>query len=334
MFEFNKNFLIINIQKKWTSPFFDPTSLPFPEGIEKITRKIDPSPIAELNQQNRTETNNLKNTFSVNSPETPPSASFNNNDFFSTTNYPQPQPQPPNNSAYGFDVSPHPAPAPYSAFQQQQPTLQPIADPATMAEELPQPAYRNVNDQATGATTTKYVSRHELTEKIKIITTLQEYKERGTSVQNLTINDSLEDLNIELERVRRFVQIHGTVDSYKTGLILFVNIVELVNKFSRRHFHLDNWGQHFINYDLQKSENYIFMMVEENKKVFSPATMLIGTILGSAAFYHFTHTITQKVGEKVGDVFGTELASTLISHFTKNPDALSNILAVWCWWWR
>ena len=69
-------------------PFFDPTSLPFPEGIEKITRKIDPSPIAELNQQNRTETNNLKNTFSVNSPETPPSASFNNNDFFSTTNYP------------------------------------------------------------------------------------------------------------------------------------------------------------------------------------------------------------------------------------------------------
>ena len=68
------------------------------------------------------------------------------------------------------------------------------------------------------------------------------------------------------------------------------------------------------------------MMVEENKKVFSPATMLIGTILGSAAFYHFTHTITQKVGEKVGDVFGTELASTLISHFTKNPDALSNIL--------
>ena len=281
-------------------PFFDPTSLPFPEGIEKITRKIDPSPIAELNQQNRTETNNLKNTFSVNSPETPPSASFNNNDFFSTTNYPQPQPQPPNNSAYGFDVSPHPAPAPYSAFQQQQPTLQPIADPATMAEELPQPAYRNVNDQATGATTTKYVSRHELTEKIKIITTLQEYKERGTSVQNLTINDSLEDLNIELERVRRFVQIHGTVDSYKTGLILFVNIVELVNKFSRRHFHLDNWGQHFINYDLQKSENYIFMMVEENKKVFSPATMLIGTILGSAAFYHFTIPLHKRLARRSG----------------------------------
>ena len=204
--------------------------------------------------------------------------------------------------------------------------MQPLPTPVGFAGELPQSTFRDVNDQATGTTTPKFVSRHELTEKIKIITTLQEYKERGTSVQSLTINDSLEDLNIELERVRRFVQIHGTVDSYKTGLILFVNIVELVNKFSRRHFHLDNWGQHFINYDLQKSENYIFMMVEENKKVFSPATMLLGTLLGSAAFYHFTHTITQKVGEKVGDVFGTELASTLISHFTKNPDALSNIL--------
>ena len=216
-------------------PFFDPTSLPFPEGIEKNYKKNRPLPHCGTKPTKQDGNQQFKNTFSVNSPETPPSASFNNNDFFSTTNYPQPQPQPPNNSAYGFDVSPHPLQL-HTVPSNNNSNLQPIADPATMAEELPQPAYRNVNDQATGATTTKYVSRHELTEKIKIITTLQEYKERGTSVQNLTINDSLEDLNIELERVRRFVQIHGTVDSYKTGLILFVNIVELVNKFSRRHF--------------------------------------------------------------------------------------------------
>jgi hypothetical protein len=310
-------------------PFFDPASVPFPEGIEKITRKIDPSPLAQLNQEHRMESDHLKNTFSVNTPTNPPQPpplAGGSPDFFSTMQYPQnPPPTPTASSAYGFDVSPDPQPAPFSAFHQV--NMQPVPDTPTMASSLPHSTFREVNSQATGTTATKFVSRHELTEKIKIITTLQEYKERGTSVQNLTINDSIDDLTIELERVRRFVQIHGTVDSYKTGLILFVNVVELVNKFSRRHFHLDDWGEHFINYDLQKSENYIFMMVEENKRVFSPVTMLIGTILGSAAFYHFTNTITKKVGNKLGDVFGNELASTLIKYFTKNPDALSNIVS-------
>jgi hypothetical protein len=297
-------------------PFFDPTSLPFPDGIESITRKIDPSPLVEMNQKESAEREQLHHQFNLNPPTPPPLT----NPYLSTQ-FPTTPPPSPHHNPFPFDTSPQPAPFTPTA------TLEPILPTPTSAGDVHTATFRDVNDQATGTTSAKYVSKHELTEKIKIITTLQEYKDRGTAVQNLTINDSLEDLNVELERVRRFVQIHGTVDSYKTMLMLFVNIVELVNNFSRRRFHLKDWGQHFINYDLQKAENYIFMMVEENKRVMSPAAMLIFTVVGSAAFHHFTHVVSEKVGEKMGSVFGNELASTLIKHFTKNPDALSNIMS-------
>jgi len=160
-----------------------------------------------------------------------------------------------------------------------------------------------------------FVNRFEMNEKIRILTTIQEYKKRGQSVQPLTVNNTLLDLKTELERVRRVVEIDASVTSYKSMLMFFVVGAETLNKFSRKKLNLDRWSESFQKYDLPKCELLLFQIAEQEKTLMGPKSLLFFTVFGSAFFFHFS----QGMSTELGKIFGTQVAGNIMDAFAKNP---------------
>jgi hypothetical protein len=168
-----------------------------------------------------------------------------------------------------------------------------------------------------------FINRFEMNEKIRCLTTIQEYKKRGVTVQPLTVSNSLLDIKTELERIRRSVEIDASVTSYKSMLMFFVVGVEMANKFSRRKLNLDNWSQSFSKYDMPKCELLLFQIAEQEKQLMGPKSLLVFTVLGSAFFYHFS----QGVSTELGRVFGNKMAGNIMDSFSKNPTAFMNFFS-------
>ena len=168
-----------------------------------------------------------------------------------------------------------------------------------------------------------FINRFEMNEKIRCLTTIQEYKKRGVTVQALTVSNSLLDIKTELERIRRSVEIDASVTSYKSMLMFFVVGCEMANKFSRKKLNLDNWSQSFSKYDMPKCELLLFQIAEQEKQLMGPKSLLVFTVLGSAFFFHFS----QGVSTELGRVFGNKMAGNIMDSFSKNPTAFMNFFS-------
>ncbi len=168
-----------------------------------------------------------------------------------------------------------------------------------------------------------FINRFEMNEKIRCLTTIQEYKKRNVTVQSLTVSNSLLDIKTELERIRRSVEIDASVTSYKSMLMFFVVGCEMANKFSRRKLNLDNWSQSFSKYDMPKCELLLFQIAEQEKQLMGPKSLLVFTVLGSAFFFHFS----QGVSTELGRVFGNKMAGNIMESFSKNPTAFMSFFS-------
>ena len=168
-----------------------------------------------------------------------------------------------------------------------------------------------------------FISKWETNQKIKALCSIATYKKKGVLVQTMSINDSLADINVELTRVRRSIEVEASVAGYKSCLMAGVVLIEMGNKFSRRKLNLDKWSQSFQKYDMPRCELLLYQICERQKELAGPGQLLFLTVVGSAFFFHFS----KGMGEQLGKVLGQKVGNSVMDAFTKDPAKFVDFLS-------
>jgi hypothetical protein len=168
-----------------------------------------------------------------------------------------------------------------------------------------------------------FIDTWETNQKITALCSINEYKKRGCMVQTLTMNHDLKTVNVELQRIRRAIDIEASVSSYRSMLLGMVVLIEIGNNWSRKKLNFDGWSKSFKQNDLPKCELLIFQIVEQTKVLAGPKLLLLQVICGSAFFFHFS----KGMGEELGKVVGKPMSEAIMSKFRKDPTQFINFFA-------
>lgn len=139
-----------------------------------------------------------------------------------------------------------------------------------------------------------------LKEKRKLLFKLRRYEKKGYRLsREYTITNTLDDLQTEVDTIRREINLDSSVKVSKNILISVCSIVEFLNnKFDPFDVVLDGWSEE-INEDVENHEyDEIFEELYDKyheQVAVGPELKLLMMIGGSAVKFHLTHTILKSV---------------------------------------
>lgn len=139
-----------------------------------------------------------------------------------------------------------------------------------------------------------------LKEKRKLLFKLRRYEKKGyTLSRQYTITNTLDDLQTEVDTIRREINLDSSVKVSKNILISVCSIVEFLNnKFDPFDVVLDGWSEE-VNEDVENHEyDEIFEELYDKyheQVAVGPELKLLMMIGGSAVKFHLTHTILKSV---------------------------------------
>lgn len=137
-------------------------------------------------------------------------------------------------------------------------------------------------------------------EKRKLLFKLRRYEKKGyTLSRNFTINNSLDDLQTEVDTIKREINLDSSVKVSKNILISVCSIAEFLNnKFDPFDIVLDGWSEE-VNEDVENNEyDEIFEELYDKyheKVAVGPELKLLMMVGGSAVKFHLTHTVLKSV---------------------------------------
>lgn len=142
--------------------------------------------------------------------------------------------------------------------------------------------------------------QEEEKKKVMLLSKLKRLQKRGYTVSRAyNINSSLEDIQAEVETIKREANLEQGTKVAKNMLISICSLVEYANnKFDPMDIVLDGWSEE-INLDVENGE-YDEVMEELYDKYYdkvqmSPEMKLILMIGGSAVKFHISHTLLKQM---------------------------------------
>ena len=135
-----------------------------------------------------------------------------------------------------------------------------------------------------------YVSpEEELQEKKQLLYQFERLDKKGIPVKKFNLNSDLNEMKWEYDRIKNQIDSEKANANYKKGLIVFTNIIEILNsKFDPFDIKLDGWSES-VNDDIEEYDDVFEELHDKyrGKVKIAPEIKLLGLLAGSGFMYNF-----------------------------------------------
>ena len=136
----------------------------------------------------------------------------------------------------------------------------------------------------------EYMSQEEeLQQKKQLLYQFERLEKKGIPVRKFNLNSDLNEMKWEYERIKNQRDTDNAIKTYRKGLVVFTNIVEILNsKFDPFDIKLDGWSESV--YDDVEEYDDVFEELHDKyrgKVKIAPELRLLGLLAGSGFMFHF-----------------------------------------------
>lgn len=136
----------------------------------------------------------------------------------------------------------------------------------------------------------EYMSHEEeLQQKKQLLYQFERLEKKGIPVRKFNLNSDLNEMKWEYERIKNQRDTDNAIKTYRKGLVVFTNIVEILNsKFDPFDIKLDGWSESV--YDDVEEYDDVFEELHDKyrgKVKIAPELRLLGLLAGSGFMFHF-----------------------------------------------
>ena len=136
----------------------------------------------------------------------------------------------------------------------------------------------------------EYMSHEEeLEQKKQLLYQFERLEKKGIPIRKFNLNSDLNEMKWEYERIKNQRDTDKAIGTYRKGLVVFTNIVEILNsKFDPFDVKLDGWSESIYD-DIEEYDDVFEELHDKYKgkvKV-APELRLLGLLAGSGFMFHF-----------------------------------------------
>ena len=205
------------------------------------------------------------------------------------------------------------------------------------------PAHPNINEnlyndepqQSYREPQREYMSHEEeLQQKKQLLYQFERLEKKGIPVRKFNLNSDLNEMKWEYERIKNQRDTDNAIKTYRKGLVVFTNIVEILNsKFDPFDIKLDGWSES-LHENLNDYDD-VFEELHEKYKTrakIAPELRLLMMLGGSAVMFHMTQSFFKSSSmPNMDDIMrqnpdlARQFAQAGVSEATKNSPGLGNL---------
>lgn len=136
----------------------------------------------------------------------------------------------------------------------------------------------------------EYLSQEEeLQQKKQLLYQFERLEKKGVPIRKFNLNSDLNEMKWEYERIKNQRDTDKAISTYRKGLVVFTNVVEILNsKFDPFDVKLDGWSESIYD-DIEEYDDVFEELHDKYKgkvKV-APELRLLGLLAGSGFMFHF-----------------------------------------------
>jgi hypothetical protein len=136
----------------------------------------------------------------------------------------------------------------------------------------------------------EYMSQEEeMEQKKQLLYQFERLEKKGVPIRKFNLTSDLNEMKWEYERIKNQRDSDNAIKTYRKGLIVVTNVVEILNsKFDPFDIKLDGWSENIYD-DIEEYDDVFEELHDKYKgKVkIAPELRLLGLLAGSGFMYHF-----------------------------------------------